>query len=473
MSNQKKIVVVEDDSVTRKYLNSTLIKLNYDVVASFESGEDAIPFILKNESKIDLLLVDIELKGEKRGIDIVREINRVIELPVILITSLIDKKTLSEAKDVFPAEYLLKPVGSDELYTSIEIIYNNFINNKKVRENERNLNERIKELNCLYEISKITEDQNKSIEIILSETVEVLPPSLLFSEIASAVIEYNGVTYKNSNYRDVVKFIKEDITCNNKKIGFVKFGYSEYVKIPQLDSSFLLEEVLLIKEISRRIERIIERILAQNELQKIEKEVVNISERERKRIGHDLHDGLGQLLTGISFLVKSFINRMPKDSKMLTGKIIEVDELVKEAVETCSDISKGLTPSNFIQGNLINSIEVFAKRVTNIFDLSCTFETDFVEIYDDFVALQLFRITQEAVNNAVKYAEAKKINISLMTDGNVIQMSIKDDGIGISDDAKGNGMGLNIMKYRSNLINGSFIAENHENGFIVTVDFEV
>ena len=599
----KKIVIIEDEKVTLKFLELSLVKLGYEIAASFDNGKDALSFIESNE--FDLLLVDVELNGSKSGIDVVRKVNKIKEVPVIFMTSLADKKTILEVEKVFASEYILKPINIIKIYASIELAYNNYIYEKSLQKNikfyheiiessndfisrfnlydgkisyvnnnfkkhfnlkekdiltksifdlvpnfenirkflllkkseedkefefenpevingeivwfkylfqpiiseeveiteyllriinindekkskdeieskSKALNERVKEINCLYKISKITEEQDKSIDEILSEIVDFIPTALRFPEIAFAIIEYKNKIYYSKNFIKAGVFISKDIIHDNL-VGSVKLGYYDE-KNNYLDLDvFLEEEKLLLSEIVLRIEKITERVTTKNELKKIQKEVVNIGENERKRVGQELHDGLGQLLTGISFLLKTSKNMVSKDLIDNNGlscledslkRIYEIDELVTESVETCRTIAKELTPSNFIQGSLIESIEQYVSRVRHIYNINCLFELKGIIDFDDFTSLQIFRIVQEAVNNGVKHANASCIKVSLTLIEDKVKLLIKDDGIGVDFDLSSNGMGLNIMKYRADLIGALFYAKNSdEKGFYICVEF--
>lgn len=118
------ILIIEDEIIIAEGMKIMLQKLNYNVIAISKSYEEAISTI--QEKSIDLALIDINLKGEKDGIDIAAYIQSNLKLPFIYITSKADKNTIDKAKDTHPSAYIIKPYSSDDLYAAIEIACTNF-----------------------------------------------------------------------------------------------------------------------------------------------------------------------------------------------------------------------------------------------------------------------------------------------------------------------------------------------------------
>jgi PAS domain S-box-containing protein len=208
---------------------------------------------------------------------------------------------------------------------------------------------------------------------------------------------------------------------------------------------------------------------AQEELSRLQQEVLAVTERERRRIGQDLHDGLGQHLTGIAFLSKSLQRRI-KEKAQKGGKVSEreaseagtIAELVQNAIGQTRSLARGLHPVEATPTGLSSALQELAMRTEAVFALKCSFEClKPVMIEDDEVANNLYRIAQEAVSNASKYASAGEIEITLSEDGGEISLCIIDDGVGLPSEAeRGSGMGLRIMRYRAELIGGKLAIRN-------------
>lgn len=127
-----KIAILEDEFIVVKDLTSRLKQMGYEVSASFAEGEELIAFLSKNQ--VDLLLVDINLKGKLDGIETLRIVKKMMDIPAIFITAQADKATFNEAKEVKPAAYLLKPYNNFDLQTTIELAIENHMSQSQTEE---------------------------------------------------------------------------------------------------------------------------------------------------------------------------------------------------------------------------------------------------------------------------------------------------------------------------------------------------
>jgi PAS domain S-box-containing protein len=210
------------------------------------------------------------------------------------------------------------------------------------------------------------------------------------------------------------------------------------------------------------------------ERKNMEKSLIEIEERERRSIGHDLHDGLGQLLTGIAFKSHTLGRKLEKISLKEARDAAEISILIDKAKEQVSHIAKGLSPVEVDETGLMAALEELASNTKRMFNIQCSFNcAKPVFLHNKTVITQLYRIAQEAVTNAVKHARAKQIEISLVEEDGRISMTIKDDGIGIPRISKNtSGMGLKIMNYRASIINALLdIRKDIKGGTLVTCTF--
>lgn len=203
----------------------------------------------------------------------------------------------------------------------------------------------------------------------------------------------------------------------------------------------------------------------------LEKEIVEISHRERQRIGRDLHDALGQDLTGIAFLSKVLAQKLEAKSLTEAADAGEIARLVNQGIIHTRALARGLCPVGLQAEGLMTALKEVASDVSNIFDISCEFIYNTpILIHDNDVATHLYYIGQEAVTNATRHGKAKHVVIVLdKVDGRIV-LTVKDDGGGLPENVdESTGMGLRIMNYRARMIGGSFeVGRDEEWATIVT-----
>jgi PAS domain S-box-containing protein len=208
------------------------------------------------------------------------------------------------------------------------------------------------------------------------------------------------------------------------------------------------------------------------ESKRLEKAILEISAREEHRIGQDLHDGLGQHLTGIAFMSKVLEQKLADKSEAEAADAAKIVRLVNEAIHKTRELSRGLLPVVSDAGGLMSALEQYALEVRDLFGLSCSFECDQpVLIFDETVANHMYRIAQEAVNNAIKHGRGENILIRLCSDEDGVALSIRDDGLGLPEDVRNStGMGLHIMNYRAKMIGAALQIRPREgrSGTVVT-----
>jgi len=193
------------------------------------------------------------------------------------------------------------------------------------------------------------------------------------------------------------------------------------------------------------------------ERKQLEKAILEISAREQRRIGQDLHDGLGQHLTGIAFMAKVHEARLAESNSHETEAAAKIVRLVNEAIHKTRELARGLLPVVSDAQGLMSALQLWAAEVEDLFGISCRFQCEKpVLVHNESVATHLYHIAQEAVNNAIKHGEAGKILIQLTAGPSRGKLMIKDDGKGMPEGLNNSsGMGLHIMKYRSAMIGGA------------------
>jgi PAS domain S-box-containing protein len=207
---------------------------------------------------------------------------------------------------------------------------------------------------------------------------------------------------------------------------------------------------------------------------RLERTVLEISEREQRRIGQDLHDGLGQHLTGIAFMTKVQEKKLVERQVPEASDAAKIVQLVNDAILKTRELSRGLLPVVSEAHGLMSALRLHASEVEDLFGITCRFECEnTVLVHDAPMATHLYRIAQEAVNNAIKHAHANNIVIRLFGGEREGTLMIKDDGIGIERPlTPRTGVGLQIMNYRTGVIGGNLeIRKELPRGTSVTCRF--
>ncbi|HMB90479.1 MAG TPA: PAS domain S-box protein [Rhodothermales bacterium] len=208
------------------------------------------------------------------------------------------------------------------------------------------------------------------------------------------------------------------------------------------------------------------------ERRRLEQEALRISDQERRRIGQDLHDNLGQMLTGIGLIAQNLTRAMEAKGQAEAEELAEITDLIKEADQYARTLARGLIPVDLEGRGLVDALERLALNAERLFGIRCSFEQiGSVLIHDNSVATHLYRIAQEAVSNAVKHGKAPHVRMLLASGWGRVRLRIVDDGIGFPEDLDEDrpGMGVRIMQYRARVIGATLeIARGVEKGTIIT-----
>jgi signal transduction histidine kinase len=199
---------------------------------------------------------------------------------------------------------------------------------------------------------------------------------------------------------------------------------------------------------------------------RLEKELLEIAESEQRRIGHDLHDSLGQHLTATALagkvLAKKLANKSPVEPAM-AGRLVA---MVEQAIDLTRNLARTLHPIELGKDGLEDALHHLAANVSQAFNVSCRFQhSGTIVLKDPKAGVHFYRIAQEAVSNAVRHGHARNIVVSLAAASESIMLSVTDDGTGLTAGARAKqGMGLRIMDYRAGMIGATFDIENLPTG---------
>ena len=360
---------------------------------------------------------------------------------------------------------------------------------------EKELRKRLKEITCLYEIRREMELE-MSIDGVCQKIFKHLIPALQFPHASVAEILINDKRYASQDYNknliieaqpskviEIIKpprsndresifnfFIQSNIYTNHKDHGYLRVYYAQDVPGSHI------EEQKFIDAIASDLESWIE-------LRQLEEALVSVAEGQVHKIGQELHDNVGQQIAAVAFQA-SALELQIGDIDAPRDKIAELAASIalqtQNLVVNIKQLSKVLLPFELEANGLISALQTLATRIGATYNITCEFTNNIGnEDVDSIIALNLYRVAQEAVNNAVFHGKAKNISISLSInelDERFIHLTICDDGQGFNESCSEenllSGMGIKIMQYRAKQLNGKLtILRRNESG--VEVHFMV
>ncbi|MGA3169960.1 MAG: sensor histidine kinase [Chthoniobacteraceae bacterium] len=207
------------------------------------------------------------------------------------------------------------------------------------------------------------------------------------------------------------------------------------------------------------------------ERERLEKEILDVSEREQRRFGHDLHDGLCQHLLGVAIAGQVLVRRLELKSAEDSGSAGTIVRLVEEAILMARKMSHGLSPLERGPEGLVDALDALAASTRELFNVDCNFHCPApAPVIDPPAAMHLYRIAQESISNAVRHGRATRVEIELSINEDWARLSVRDNGGGLpATQHEGNGMGLRIMKHRASMIGADFdVAPRPQGGVVVT-----
>jgi signal transduction histidine kinase len=216
-----------------------------------------------------------------------------------------------------------------------------------------------------------------------------------------------------------------------------------------------------------------DRIALLERSRRLEREIVNISEAQQRRIGQDLHDGLCQYLAGLTCGASSLRDDLEKlQVRAEADTANELVKLLQDAVVQTRDLAHKLVPAPVNRLGLVLALESLAQSVGRLHGVTCSFQFHGGSPnWDDQAAMHLYRIAQEAINNATRHGKARNILVFLEAADHSISLRVLDDGVGVSESCS-EGVGLRIMRYRAQCIGGEVTVERR-NGPGTTVSCTV
>ncbi|HXI82503.1 MAG TPA: PAS domain-containing protein [Verrucomicrobiae bacterium] len=203
----------------------------------------------------------------------------------------------------------------------------------------------------------------------------------------------------------------------------------------------------------------------------LERQILEVGDQEQRRIGRDLHDGLCQHLSATMFACKIVEEELDKKSLPEAAQVRQIAEFIDRAISQARDVAEGLDPVKVDANGFMSALEELTTSIQSMHRIQCSFRSDSLVLIDDTAtAIHLYRIAQEAVNNAIRHGRATSIEIGLTNLPERVILTVQDNGIGISKPpTRRGGMGMHTMRYRARMLGASFdVSAGAKGGTIVT-----
>ncbi len=435
---QATILMVEDEQIVAIDIMNTLRGLGYEVLGPVDTGKEALRML--EEHSADLVLLDVQLKGCMDGIETAEEMRKTHRIPFIFLSTFSDDHTLSRAKKTEPYGYITKNSHKNDLHSTIEMALYRHRMELKVQKHEELLSVTLKSMSDAAigaSLDGTIMSWNRGAvaifgygeDEIIGENLSVLTPPFYPNEIPE-VLERVGNDIEVDHYETIRQKKNGDIVNISLKASPIRDSFDKVTGVS-----------IIARDITAR--------------KRLERQVLEISERERMRIGKDLHDSLGQNLTGIELQLKLLENMLSEKGEEEAERIVgDISDMVNHSIIQTRNIAKNLLTVTLQNQGLSVALKELASYAESIYMIETSCDTELLEdIRDEVTAAQLYHIAREAVSNASRHSGAKRVQLKLNENESEYVLKIQDNGNGNIKWGK-DGIGLKIMEFRSNMING-------------------
>ena len=268
----------------------------------------------------------------------------------------------------------------------------------------------------------------------------------------------------------IVAWVTSDVAAGVPTVGLWNIGmaFGSYAVFTTLLSKLRT----LLNELDQRVRdrtEALKREMAERE--RLDHEIAEVADRERRRLGQNLHDSLGQHLTGTALAAQVLREKLADRSAREVSEADKVVRYIEEGIDLTRNLARGFFSPELEADGLNVALHGLAANISERFRVPCTFNgDDRVDVGDATTATQLYHIAQEAVMNAVKHSGASKIDIELARNGQKLTLTVFDDGVGFPQKLpEPPGLGLRLMAHGASLIGGKLsVAKNRDGGTLVT-----
>jgi PAS domain S-box-containing protein len=467
---KKKILIVEDERIVAEDIKIKLEYVGYAVAGIASSGEES----LKKTEKLqpDLVLMDIVLEGKMDGIEAAAQILSLFNIPVVYLTAYSDEKTLKKAKVTEPFGFITKPFESQDLFTAIEMaLYRHRLRNmlKESEERYNALFNRSLSYIYLHDFNgQFIDANNATLKALGYKRKEMLPLNF------ASLIDKSQRPKAAQSLEEIMR------TGRQKK--------PEEYELKRKDGSTIWVEIegsLIYKDgkpfavqgIARDIteKKMAEKTLSESreQLRNLAAHLQSIREEERATVAREIHDELGQVLTALKMDLSWLDKKLPGEQSPLLKKTKSMSQLIDSTIQTVQRLSAELRPGLLDDIGLLAAMEWQAEEFQKRTGIACELSVSSQDInLDQERSTAIFRIFQETLTNIARHARATKVRVNLAKKGGKLELTIKDNGMGITKEkiSDPKSLGLLGIQERVHFLGGDMDIKGIRNkGTTVTV----
>ena len=451
-ANQRTIFIVDDDRGLLRLIEKALQREGFRTGSAL-SGREALTWLAANDA--DLLLLDLKLQ-DMEGKELIRRLSETRPLlPFVVITGQGDERVAVEMMKGGAKDYLVKDV---EFLQFVPEVVKHVL---EQIETERRLAAAEERVNLVESVVE------RGFSAVLIADADFPDPRILY--VNPSFTQLTGyspgrVTGQPLSALGGLSAVQERLRQGLPEQEPILEGVSTY-RIAD-EEHWVEWRVGPVRDKGGRITHCLVILRDMTERKRLEKEILEISDREQRRIGQDLHDGLCQQLAGIEFMSRALEQKIAPRSKTDARRVGEIAGHVRQAIRQTRLLALGLSPVTVESEGLMAALQELASNTEKVFQVGCRFECQApVPVRDPAVATHLFRIAQEAVSNAIKHGRARQIVIRLAQQQKRLLLAVNDNGSGFPQiPPRQSGMGLRIMQSRAGMIGGTLAVENNPEG---------
>jgi PAS domain S-box-containing protein len=434
-----KVLVVENELLVAKDMKKILEDSGYSVSAIVSTGQEAVRSAKR--FRPDIVLMDVVLPGGLDGIGAARRIRNQFGIPVVFVTAHSAKKLFEAAKRTHPYGYILKPIKNEELSIAIEMALSKHAGDKEGMKIERTLKE--------------TEERHRLMVENMNEGIALIDKRGEITYINDKFLKARGYERNQAEGRPLTDFLEQKSSrVFQSHLRQMRKGVRSSCELVwKTEKSSPIHTIvsptpifgergafrgaiLVITDITERRQVEEELNRSREELRNLYQHLHSVREQESKRIAREIHDELGQVLTALKMDLSWLLNHLPDHleyKNFVHDKTQTMMKLIDKTIHTVQKISAELRPGLLDDLGLLPAIEWQAQDFQSRTEIRCQFQFRGTDLkVDPDCATSLFRILQEALTNIVRHAGASLVKISLREDTGTIELSISDDGRGIT-----------------------------------------
>lgn len=443
-----KVLIVEDDVSLLKLLKRLLEREGF-LVTGCPKPSEALPLLARDE--FEVVVMDLTLP-EYDGLELfekIKEMNLRANVIINTANASLDSAKRSVRLGAFSYIEKLKNKPGDliqEVHRAARDHLRTYTEEleKVIEERTRAFQASEERFRDLFEVSQdpilllAPDGRIEKTNAAASQLLQHSPEELL-------TLYLHDLLVLESEARRFQSLIDAGHSANNVEVKFRKKDGTEgscliSMTARQDRQGDLREYQVILRDITQRI--------------RLEQLILNISEHEKERFGQELHDDLGQLLTGLSYHFPVIGRKVESGKPVSREELSRFEGMIRESIQKAKSLAQGLYPVELKSRGLSAALEELVVNVSTLFEREIEFHRmDEVPHLDFTTSVHLFRVVQEALTNAIKHSGANKITMELEGEPNEITLSVRDDGQGMPfDPSTGSGLGLQIMQHRANVI---------------------